>query len=1313
MKNVLHISIVIGLLLINEAAFTQQSSNAFLESYGTTGVQEQFYKNSVLRSTDGNTYICGATINANGDYDMLLTKLNSSNVQVWSVTYAGSAGGDDFAADLVQDSGGNIIITGAEYISATNYNAVTIKYNNSGVQQWLSTFNGAANSFDGGVAIAKDNSNNIYVCGGSFGTSSLSDFLCIKYNSSGTQQWASTWNSVNLQDVAVRLAVSSSTVSVIGASQQTANDWKMATVRFSPSNGSLQGSSLTGGDDEGIDKVADLAIDASDNTYVVGAVKNLTNGYDLKVMKLNASLTVVWQQTFNGTADSNDEGLSLELTSSNDVVVCGFTTTTSEGKNFLTTKYAGSNGSLLWSKTFDADDGADEATSLKLDASGNAILCGSSYKKGNLDYVVQKLKASNGDLLWTGRWNSDNNADDIPMNVAIDENDNGVYVAGQSSDGSGNYTYIITRWSQKDVYIAVPIDGFSASGGYIQNRNQLRNANGTANTSVKFYCQQNTPSTYVDNSKISYQFSSFTEDTTDVDTLYRVDMAFKKGVGSATVYPVNERSEYANFYLGHMPKKAERTSTYNALAKLGVYTNTDVIFTNNRSGYRHWIVARSGAPTADFTMEYSGQTALSLNGNGDLVIETTIGNHTQPKAKVYEMNNLTGVLTLLGWQPDYVINSNQVSFNFTGSWSGTLVIEMENEQQTVASSSVIGNLDWSSFTGGTGFDQTFDNTSDEAENVWVTGEEQNEMFADAPGSLELSGAFGLQGDLFVAKFNELCQLEYFTAYGGSGFDRGWSITHDETGQVFAVGYTDSDNLPNSAPVGSLDDGEMNGIADGVFLKLNPDGVILLDSYIGGDGVDFCSGVAYQFNNFTNQRDLWICGNGNDPDNFPTQTFGAYNQPHAGGHDGFVMRLVGPEHTMQWCSWYGSEDDDFIGDIAIVTSDPVFIGVTKSTGYSAVPCNVPNDGQFPNCDNMGASWQHDWFDISGTNLSNYFMGRFSDQNLSLRWSTFMGAAPDYIISQNKPGIVASSEGFTEESQGLIFITGSVPSLGASEFPLFDTGVNNYNQSQFGGGGQDMFLTRFRVVGTSTQLTWSTFIGGENDENGFGLAIDGAERMFVTGWVNSSNMQPEADWCTVPDDNTFPLCNDNGLNFMETDEIGGISQRTIIMAFDLDTKLLWSSQFGEGEHNVGRAVAVGTDKLFLAGHSEESWTDLEFDELSDEDYFQPLISQYRDGSIARFDIPTIIGIEEFANAEIGLVMIAFPNPTSNSLAILFNETLSGNETLLVYNAIGQQVKSISLKNGIDKIAVDVSDLSSGVYQLVLKTNNGSASCSFVKE
>ena len=832
MNQYLKLFSVILLLLINQAAVSQQLQQAFLESYSSTGTQEMFYKTSVIRGADGFIYVCGATLNLEGNYDMLITKMTSLNLVVWTKQYAGLAAGDDFAADIVQDGAGNIIITGTEYISSTNYNAVTIKYNSSGALQWVKSYNGAGNSFDGGMSVVRDVSNNIYICGGSYGTTTLSDFLCIKYNSDGVEQWANTWNSTGLQDISSRLAVSATQVSVIGASQQSSTDWKMATTFFNVNTGVFLGAKLTGGDDEGIDKVADLTIDGDDNTYVVGAVRNINKAYDIKVIKLSPTYTVLWQQTYNGPANLNDEGLALELTSTNDLVICGYTTNIGEDKNLITTKYAGSNGALIWSKTYDEQNGEDRATDLKLDLNGNAIICGSSFKDGNLDYVVQKLKSSNGDLIWANRWNSDNNSDDMPMSIAIDENNNVVYVAGQSSDGNGSYTYNVTRWIQKEVYMPMPIDGFSSSSGYIQNKKQLRNEDGSANASVKFYSQQKGPATYVDDDKISYVFYTPAADTLETDTIHRVDMKFNKGNTHAPVYPISERAEYANFYLGHMPEKAERTRIFNAVVKLNAYNNTDIIYDNNNCGYRHWIVARNGAPIGDFEMEYTGLTSLSLDVNGNLVIETSIGNQVQLKANAYSMNNASGMLTILPWQPDYYINGNKVTFSNIGSWNGTLVFEMK--QAAGGGNSPIENaeLEWSTYFGGAGKDFLCDVVAEANGRSWTVGSSTSIVFPLIPGIAVLNN-LNAESDAIITSFQPNCSINWLTYYGGSLDDIATAIALTDIGWPVVVGYTESEDLPDEAD-GNLDDSTLGGIKDGFIVRLFPNGFIMLDSYIGGD-----------------------------------------------------------------------------------------------------------------------------------------------------------------------------------------------------------------------------------------------------------------------------------------------------------------------------------------------------------------------------------------------------------------------------------------------------------------------------------------------
>lgn len=128
----------------------------------------------------GNVYVTGLSWGVGTGADYTTIKYNSSGVQQWISKYNGTGNGYDAVRDMVIDISGSIYVTGSSEGISSGYDYATIKYNSSGVQQWVSRYNGPANSSDGAIGVSVDGNGNIYVTGSSLGSGSGGDYATNK-----------------------------------------------------------------------------------------------------------------------------------------------------------------------------------------------------------------------------------------------------------------------------------------------------------------------------------------------------------------------------------------------------------------------------------------------------------------------------------------------------------------------------------------------------------------------------------------------------------------------------------------------------------------------------------------------------------------------------------------------------------------------------------------------------------------------------------------------------------------------------------------------------------------------------------------------------------------------------------------------------------------------------------------------------------------------------------------------------------------------------------------------------------------------------
>jgi uncharacterized delta-60 repeat protein len=339
------------------------------------------------------------------NYVYATIKYNSAGVQQWVARYNGPDNSQDRAVSLAVDGQGNVYVTGESYSTATTYDFATIKYNAAGVQQWVRTYSGPAGSvfFDQARSLAMDGQGNVYVTG--LSDSVGPDYLTIKYNPSGAEQWVARYNSfngqVNSNDDPSSIAVDAhGNVYVTGYSQTTGQLLQYATVKYNSSGIQEWVQLYVGSDTLGVyQHIANaIAVDSFGNVHVTGVSQG--NGTpDYATVKYGPTGDEEWAVVYNGPGNSQDNSRAIALDAQGNVYVTGESWGSGTGLDCSTIKY-NSSGVLQWLARYDGPGNVnDYANAIAVDAQGGVYITGQSNQGQtglNFDYVTIKYSQPTG-----------------------------------------------------------------------------------------------------------------------------------------------------------------------------------------------------------------------------------------------------------------------------------------------------------------------------------------------------------------------------------------------------------------------------------------------------------------------------------------------------------------------------------------------------------------------------------------------------------------------------------------------------------------------------------------------------------------------------------------------------------------------------------------------------------------------------------------------------------------------------------------------------------------------------------------------------
>lgn len=341
----------------------------------------------------GYVYVTGASWSGStSQMDYATIKYDSIGNQKWVARY-NYANGNDYARAITVDDLGNVYVTGYGESTSTNYDYVTIKYKSNGDTVWVKKYKGPGNGNDYAYAIAVDGSGNVYVTGCSYGGSiPRMDYATIKYDSMGNQKWVKRYNYANNADSALAIAIdNSANVYVTGASWG-GSSYRMdyATIKYNSSGDSVWAVRYNY-TNEGDDYARAIVVDGNKNVYVTGPSTGSGSGYDYATIKYNSSGVQQWVVRYNGPGNGEDRAYAIAVSSTMRNVYVTGASWGGTNMDYAAIKYYSSGNVVSQEKEWRYDNGGnDYGYAIAYD--GNVYVTGTSYGGSSTGYDYLTIK---------------------------------------------------------------------------------------------------------------------------------------------------------------------------------------------------------------------------------------------------------------------------------------------------------------------------------------------------------------------------------------------------------------------------------------------------------------------------------------------------------------------------------------------------------------------------------------------------------------------------------------------------------------------------------------------------------------------------------------------------------------------------------------------------------------------------------------------------------------------------------------------------------------------------------------------------------
>lgn len=400
----------------------------------------------------GNVYAAGYAAGHHNTPDAFLMKRNAQGDTLWTYAYDGGQNRDDYITALVLDNQGNAYITGHSQGATYSFDCFTAKISSNGSPAWVARYAAGGINQSYGNALAVDAAGNVYVAGYIDPSSASNDWLVIKYNAAGIQQWVDVLNGpINGDDAALAITISpNGNPTVVGYLQASAANGgiNLHVKQYTPANTTVWTDTWTNPNFTGTDKAYGLGFLSNGDLMVGGETRNSTSSnQDAVAIRYDTAGNRQWVSIYADATTAMDEYLRQVIVSPlGDVLFTG----TDYQDGYVTC--IRNNGTMGWRRKWKGTvpNGYDVFLGITADDNGHVYTTGRGvypgpdyYGNNGLPNMVITKYSMNGDSLWTYRCHDSLSSS---MGFAITYRNGKIYAGGFVTD---------TAYVDEDLYTLI------------------------------------------------------------------------------------------------------------------------------------------------------------------------------------------------------------------------------------------------------------------------------------------------------------------------------------------------------------------------------------------------------------------------------------------------------------------------------------------------------------------------------------------------------------------------------------------------------------------------------------------------------------------------------------------------------------------------------------------------------------------------------------------------------------------------------------------------------------------------------------------